>query len=393
VNAVDWITISFLLALSLATAYLYFLGVFGVLGRRRRGDIGSDFHFLVLIPAHNEAEGIGRTLASVANLERVGDLEVGVIADNCTDNTAETALQSGATVIERHDETHRGKGYALAYGIAQYNLDDFDGVVIIDADTIVAPNLLKAVGRSFESGYGAVQVSNEFYIEQDTPLARLQETANMVENVLFYHGRAVLHLGILLRGTGMGIRADVLKAHPWDSHSVTEDVDYAVNLLIDGVKIDFTRETHVRSAATSSYEQSYSQKERWASGTFSLIIDKLPGLLKAGLVKGRFELMELAGSLFILSRPTLIFVSLIPLALSFFCSPELRTMFLIWPIVIILMLMAYILSGIFLVQDKKASGRALLHIPTFGVWLFFVQIKAFLKRKGIDWTRTERKRP
>ncbi len=293
-NIIDWITVLLLIALSSAVAHLYFIGIFGLLGRRKPKDCPSDFRFLVLIPAHNEADGIGRTLDSVANLERVGDLEVAVIADNCTDNTAAVALEHGATVIERHDESNRGKGYALAHGIAQYDLDEFDGVVIIDADTIVASNMLKASAKSLASDYGAVQVSNEFIIEKDTPLARLQEMANMVENVLFYRGRAVLRLGILLRGTGMAIRADVLKAHPWDSHSVTEDVDYAVNLLKDGVKIDFTRETFVRSAATSTYEQSYTQKERWASGTFSLILGKLPGLIGTGLVKGRFELLELA---------------------------------------------------------------------------------------------------
>lgn len=392
-NIVDWITIIVLIAPSLAVAHLYVLGIFGILGRRRRAELTRDYRFLVLIPAHNEAEGIGRTLDSVANLERVGNLEVAVVADNCTDNTAEVAFQHGATVIERHDETNRGKGYALAYGIAQYDLDNLDGVAIIDADTIVAPNLLKEMARSFALGYGAVQVSNEFFIEKDTPLARLQEMANMVENVLFYYGRAVLRLGILLRGTGMGIRADVLNAHPWDSHSVTEDVDYAVNLLKAGVRIDFTRTTVVRSAATSSYEQSYSQKERWASGTFSLILGKLPGLIGTGLVRGRFELLELAFSLLILSRPTLIFVSLIPLVLSFFCSPDVRLAFLVWSIVIMLSLVVYILFGVFLVKDKRAAARALLHIPVFGIWLFVVQVKAFLKRKGIAWTRTERKTP
>lgn len=389
-TAVDWIILIPLMILTLAVFYLWIILPAGLLFRKGYPKEADKYDFLILVPAHNETEGITRTIDSLKQMTPTGEVNITVIADNCTDETAGKAREAGANVIERNNPDLRGKGYALEYALEQSDLSRFDAVVIVDADTIVAPNLLEAMTRPLVNGVGAVQVSNEFLLDRKTPLEYLQQMANHAENVFYYNARTVLGFPVLLRGTGMAISREVLEKHPWDSHSVTEDVDYAVNIVLDGYQVDFSLETWVRSAATSTYEQSFSQKSRWAGGTFGLIFGKGPRVLLNGITQFRLGLIDLAWSFLTLSRPTLIFICLFPLILSLIASPGNKLLFALWSVILIALLILYLIMGILFVEDKKAAVKALLHAPFYGMWLFMVQLKA-LFQKDRDWIRTERK--
>src|SRR5580693_8198462 len=72
--------------------------------------------FDIVVPAHNEAVGIAHTIANLRQLDWPADrYRILVVADNCNDETAAIAAAAGAHVLERHDETQRGKGYALKF--------------------------------------------------------------------------------------------------------------------------------------------------------------------------------------------------------------------------------------------------------------------------------------
>jgi cellulose synthase/poly-beta-1,6-N-acetylglucosamine synthase-like glycosyltransferase len=374
----------------LAVVYLWSIGIVGIAGRKRYPYLTRAYDFLILVPAHNEASVIAPTLKRLKELQPVGQIEIAVIADNCEDNTADIARKFDVSVMERFDESNRGKGHALRWGIDRYNLDDFHAIAIVDADTYVEKNLLEVMAGMFEDGAGAVQVSDQFYIEKPTSLSHLQQLGNMAENMLFYKGRSILNLPILLRGTGMAIKSEVLKKYPWSAFTITEDVDYAVTLIKNGIRICFSAETAVKSPATSSYKQSYTQKERWVSGTFGLILKRSFDLVIAAFKKGRPALLELAFSFLVLSRPLLIFVALIPLLLSFFIASDLATIFIIWAASLILLLVFYLLAGIFYVDNKKRALKSLLHLPFFGAWLLMLQVRAIFRGGRSDWTRTER---
>jgi glycosyltransferase involved in cell wall biosynthesis len=95
----------------------------------------------VLIPAHNESAGIAGTIHNLLPQLTTGDRLV-VIADNCTDDTAQAARQAASEatataevlILERHDPEHRGKGYALAFGRAALTAEPPEVVVFVDAD-------------------------------------------------------------------------------------------------------------------------------------------------------------------------------------------------------------------------------------------------------------------
>src|ERR1700733_8471056 len=110
--------------------------------------------FDIVVPAHNEALGIAHTIANLRQLDWPTDkYRLLVVADNCTDSTAAIAAAAGAQVLERHDPTLRGKGYALLFAFQRSRADAWaDAIVIVDADSEVTPNLLEAFAARIEQG-------------------------------------------------------------------------------------------------------------------------------------------------------------------------------------------------------------------------------------------------
>ena len=80
----------------------------------------KDHRFMAIIPAHNEEAVVGNLIESLKKQNYNKDLyDIYVIADNCTDKTAEVAKQAGAIVYQRFDETKKTKGFALNWFLKQ----------------------------------------------------------------------------------------------------------------------------------------------------------------------------------------------------------------------------------------------------------------------------------
>ena len=132
--------------------------------------------FHVIVPAHDEAQGIAKTVTNLLGVDYPRELfEVVVVADNCTDDTAARARAAGARVFERVDRERRGKGYALAHAFeATVAEGKADAVVVVDADTVVSPNLLRAFDARLRQGAKAVQA--DYAVQQ--PGGRLAHSAD-----------------------------------------------------------------------------------------------------------------------------------------------------------------------------------------------------------------------
>ena len=122
-----------------------------------------DFRLAVVVPAHNESEGLVPTLQDIKAQLGPRDLLV-VIADNCTDDTASIARAAGAEVIERNDPVRRGKGYALDFGIRHLATEPPDVVVFIDADCRVSPGSLLTLAKAAAMTGRPVQSFNEMIL-------------------------------------------------------------------------------------------------------------------------------------------------------------------------------------------------------------------------------------
>ena len=117
---------------------------------------------VVLIPAHNEAAAIAAAVGSLRQQSRQPDM-IMVVADNCTDDTAMLAAGAGARVIRTVDNDHKKAG-ALnqALELIMPTLIETDAVLIMDADTTIAPDFIEVALQTLAADPRAGGVSSVF---------------------------------------------------------------------------------------------------------------------------------------------------------------------------------------------------------------------------------------
>jgi cellulose synthase/poly-beta-1,6-N-acetylglucosamine synthase-like glycosyltransferase len=138
-----------------------------------------------------------------------------VIADNCSDRTAERAAANGAVCLERHDTAQPGKPRAIAWALTQVALDRHDAVIIIDADTTVDPGFARALSRAAPLEHKAVQAYFDVANPQDSALTRMAAVLASANFRVAYPLKRRAGVNAPLLGNGMGIGVGVLPAHGW----------------------------------------------------------------------------------------------------------------------------------------------------------------------------------
>ncbi len=195
-----------LLAIPVAAACGYLLLLTLLSGDRAAPARGAAaLKFDIVVPAHNEEAGISRTVANLSAVDWPGPFRrIVVVADNCTDGTAERAREAGATVLVRTDPSLRGKGHALKRAFEESLRQGFaDAVVVVDADTVVAPNLLHAFASRLSRGAHAIQAHYGVSNPSASWRTRLMTVALALFNQVRSMGRERLGLSSGLRGNGM----------------------------------------------------------------------------------------------------------------------------------------------------------------------------------------------
>lgn len=350
-------------------------------------------NFAILIPAHNEIELLGDLLESLANLEYPKDhYSVFVVADNCTDTTAELARATGLVqVYERFDQTKRGKGFALNWLLQQLEQDQlyFDAYVIIDADSVVESTFLSAMNAEFGQGARALQARYTVLNATESPSTALRWIALSLMNYVRPLGRNGLGMSSTLTGNGMCFSRALLELHPWQAFSLTEDYQYYLYLVQHGERVHFVPDAIVRSQMPTTFAQMRTQDIRWeAYGNGQPVWKLAAKLLTAGIV--RRDLMRLEAAAELLTPP-----------LSFLASGCMLTLIAsvaLWYVpamcissVIITGLICYIGTAFATLQPPRSVYFALLHAPVFMVWKLWVNLALKRnKRYTGEWVRTSR---
>ncbi|PSB19335.1 glycosyl transferase [Phormidesmis priestleyi ULC007] len=350
----------------------------------------QDTRVVVLVPAHNEAMGIRSTLVGLLAILKKQDRLV-VIADNCSDATAEVARAAGAIVIERQDLTRIGKGYALDYGLRFTETDPPDVVVIVDADCQVEPKAIEtltqralATGRPMQATYLMEQPSSA------SPKHSISAFAFKVKNLVRPSGLGRLGLPCLLTGTGMAFPWSVIGSVDLASSHIVEDMKLGLDLTIAGYAPVFCSDANVTGRLPQHDQAAETQRTRWEHGHLQSILTYVPVLLKAALQKRRFDLLALALDLCV---PPLSL--LVVLWIGFSLSALVATCFgASWiPTGLLAITGLVLISAIFAAWAKFGRAdlplRELLAIPFYILWkvpLYF----NFLIRPQKTWVRTER---
>lgn len=266
-------------------------------GRPRPGSRRERPRIAVLVPAHDEHLMIAGTVEAIRRELASGD-RVLVVADNCSDGTADIARSAGAEVIERFDRDKRGKSYALGFGMRHLRAAPPDIVIVIDADCKADPGSIEAIGRlAFETGrpvqalYGLTPPCGD---ARPSSAFALADFAFKVKNQLRAEGLSRLGLPCQLMGTGMAFPWDALQAVDLESGELAEDLVLGLDLARAGYPPLFAPEALVTSPHPESLEGRRSQRERWETGHLSAIWRRAPGALLTAATTLNVPLLALA---------------------------------------------------------------------------------------------------
>ncbi|MBV8136575.1 MAG: glycosyltransferase [Deltaproteobacteria bacterium] len=339
----------------------------------------------IVVPAHNEVASIADCVRSLSRCERPPTLDAAnivVIADNCTDQTAELASRAGARVIERRDSQRRGKGFALQAAFAKLLGEGFDAILVVDADTVVDPNLLTEVVRLFDQGANGVQARYLPLGVTDSPRARLRNVALTAFNFLRPLARDRLGMSCGITGNGFALRRDTLEAVPYRADSIVEDLEYHVSIVRAGLRIRFAGATTVRAPVPVSGVAARTQRARWEGGRARMIAKYAPALASEVIHNARLlePLLEL------LLLPLALHVSLLVVGLAIpFFPGQIYSAF------------ALALVGLHVGLAIKLGGggwtdlSGLTAVPAYIAWKVSL-MSATLRstRSNSEWRRTER---
>lgn len=384
---------------TLACGYYYLL-LFVFLFRDRTPSTilpASDIYrrIVVIIPAHNEEECIQDTLQSCTSIDYPKDkFHVVVIADNCQDMTATLVRHAGVRVLERFDEQQKGKGHALAFAFAVLLKENFDAFLIIDADCAIDAHALLALNTALGRGYGAAQLNYVVANPDASPMTYALAVGNYMENMLFYSPKSLLGWAVLLRGTGMLLAREVLTAIPWQAFSVTEDVEYGIQMLQSGYHIAFMENARVVSPFPVDCRQLQVQRTRWASGNIGFGRKEALKMVITGLKRHRWVTVDSGITFLVLSKPLMLLCSGGAFLLAFFCfllqSSLVTQCLLIGSSIVGGLLVLYFSLGVFFFGLTKQRWKLLLQTPVTVIRLMWIALLAFKGNRAQAWHRTPR---
>jgi cellulose synthase/poly-beta-1,6-N-acetylglucosamine synthase-like glycosyltransferase len=350
---------------------------------RMSSAVSTPIHLAVIIPAHNEEALIGSCIESL-QMSAAGDpTRIIAIAHNCSDRTAERAAQAGAEVVVYDDPQAKGKGCALAHGFAYASSQGMDASLIVDADSTVSPNLIAAVRKALANGAEAVQCRYEMDSSSKRPTTRLTSLAFRGFNVVRPAGRDRLGLSAGILGNGFAVRQTVVANNSYNSHSVVEDLEFHIRLVLAGRKVQFLDDAKVSSALPSTKQGETTQRSRWEGGRANAARTWLGPLLKQ-VTRGRLRALEPAldlASLPIGYGAALLMVAMIlPLA-------WIRT----YALLAVLAIACHVLVAAWSGTDFAGDMRVLARAPGYILWkLFMLPTLVRSSRTDSAWVRTER---
>ncbi len=235
----------------------------------------SEFHrYGVLIPARNEQKVIAQLIDSIKKQNYPSELiDIFVIADNCTDDTALVAKNSGAIVFERFDNEKKGKGYALNFALnkifEEYKDKEYKGFFFFDSDNLLSKdfvvNMNDAVceGYKIVTGYRSSKNYGQNWIAAGSGMIYLEQSR------LEHRARTKLHTQTHISGTGFYVDYQTLVLQGgWPYKTITEDLEFSHSKVISGQKIIQCFDAVFYDEQPSKLKDMINQRVRWVRGNY-----------------------------------------------------------------------------------------------------------------------------
>lgn len=344
----------------------------------------------ILMPAHNESLMIADTLATILPQLVAGDRLL-VVADNCSDNTAAIARASGAEVIERSNLDHRGKGYALDFGVRHLESDPPEVVIVIDADCRVEAGAIDRLARECGETKRPVQALYLMLAPPDAGLKmRIAEFAWLVKNQVRPLGYHRLGLPCQLDGTGMAFPWVQLCNAALASGHIVEDLKLGIDLARAGTPARFCPQALVTSVFPTTTEGVATQRTRWEHGHLGMILGEAPGMLLEAVRSFDRRLLALALDLCV---PPLALLLMLVFALSGCGALLFLATGMTLPLLLANTALTFLALSILLAWAgfgrHVLSLASLAHAPFYALRKIPVYLLFMVKRQG-EWVRSKR---
>ena len=344
---------------------------------------------VIVMPAHNEAGGLAACLTALRPVVP-DDVRILVVADNCSDATADIARRAGAEVIERTDLAHRGKGFALAFARDHLSANPPECVIILDADCIPIGDSVNELRRGVARWQVPVQSTNLLRADLGAkPMVQISNFAFLVKNLIRQRGAGRIGRVAVLGGTGMALPWDLFAQAPLASSDLVEDLSLGIYAVRAERAPRFVEAARVESAAAEG-SSALTQRTRWEHGFVSTASKRALPLLLEGIRTGsltRFwmgchlcvpPLAMLCG---LAGAGTVLLAGIAFLTGAYAPAVVLASLLVA---VLVLILVVWLREG-----RPYLAGGALIRMPLYLLWKVPIYLKLFGRRES-EWKRTGR---
>ena len=354
-------------------------------------NVSNKLHsFALIIPAYNEACVIGCLVDSVnSSVYQQDMLHIIVVADNCTDDTAEIARNHGAIVWERSDSENRGKQHAIRWTLNKLDRTElnYDAVLIIDADNVVSKDYFLRINERLKLGATAFQTSVECKNTDDSWPAIMNYIQFCANNRIQQEGHYRLGLGASLCGSGMGFTKQLLDDVGWDMTTLKEDKELMYKLIVNDIDITWIGDAKLFAELPVKYDQNMTQLSRWVAGDVMVFKKYFPLLVLSLFKNATWRKLD---ALYFLLQPFMISKNTTALLLLLFAGNQM--LWLWWGFIFVAMNL-YFAAGLYL---NKSPAKFYWYLITTHIYKLLALkgiLAGFLARNNMAWNRTPHTKP
>ena len=246
-----------------------------VLGMRKK----EFFTYLILYPAYNEDRVIVSSVHKfLGQYYPYKNFHVAVISDHMQPETNQKLSELPITLLQPVFEKS-SKAKAMQYAMDQIK-DDYDYVVILDADNVVESHFLEQLNEECAKGYKAIQC-HRCAKNNDNDIAVLDGVSEEINNTIFRKAHNRVGLSSALIGSGMCFDFKWFKENVYKLTTAGEDRELEALLLKQKVYIHYEPDIHVFDEKVSNKDNFQKQRLRWMTAQIQSLLNLLPYIPKA----------------------------------------------------------------------------------------------------------------
>ena len=268
---------------TLITIYYAVISLAGVLffKPRQRAKQPPQKRIAAIIPARNEALVIGKLVESLLRQDYPRELfDIYVVPNNCDDDTEGAARAAGAEIIPVTG-TIRTKGDVLRQAFARLS-GKYDAYCVFDADNLVEQGFFQAVNDALLDGCHVAQGFRDSKNPYDNWVSGSMSAFFWFMSLCYNESRNRLGISCHLNGTGFMVSDEAIRAIGWDTHTLTEDLEFTALCALHGYRVGWMPDARIYDEQTTSFRVSCVQRRRWTAGSLQCMRRYVPRLVGKG---------------------------------------------------------------------------------------------------------------